>query len=405
MTLQSGSEETDVAPYFQAQVEIGKFQFIGGLRFSSVEVEATNRYSISFRDADGVRDNDFRDRYTQLATESHRQENWLPRILVNYRLDDQTIIRAGYFSTIARPEIRQLSQFSSISVDLRSRYGPDGNQPRVLYNVGNPELKPAETHNFDVSFERFLGNVGVYKIGLFYKEIENPFDVTVDQPDGLPEGVRLPDDPLVNDLPANTFYEGFRPINNDQNGFIWGVEVAVEQPLDFVSKRLADFSVYANVTHTQSEIDQPFVWQRSPVYNGNLEIVGFESRDLIIEDREFQSSPEWSGTFGLTYTSERLDGSLYYTWQDRTLPRGFTAGGLSSYVEDADTLDGRLSYRFDNWGPIAGFVYLEGINLLKGRNDPDSEEGIGGANGVPTFFTVGRYLGGRSFRVGFTAEF
>jgi outer membrane receptor protein involved in Fe transport len=51
---------------------------------------------------------------------------------------------------------------------------PGGNVFTGSVSQGNPDLKPYESMNFDLSAERYLKNSGLVSVGVFHKRIDNP---------------------------------------------------------------------------------------------------------------------------------------------------------------------------------------------------------------------------------------
>ena len=404
LSRQASTSEKEFAAYVQARFDIGKLEVVGGLRFTQYDLEAANRYSIQYRDENNVSNPEFADRYTELRMESASESNVVPRILATYRVSDNKLLRMGYFRSIARPQISQLSQFTSVSIRLRPRFGPNFDQPGILFNTGNPDLKNTTTDSIDISFEYYYGNIGQLKMGAFYKKISNPIDIRIDQPSGLPDGVVLPDDPLIDALPSNIAYVGIRPVNNPNDGQVWGVEGTYEGQFDGLLGVWAGLGLFINGTFTDSKIDQPFVWQTKPIFDADSNVIGTETEELLIPNRQFKSAPEFSGTLGVTYNMHNVDAILSYTYQDRTLLDSFAANGLSNYNEAFDTMDLRAEYRFQ-LGAAESTVFIEGANLLRDEKDANTFISVGGDNGVPRGTYVGNYIGGRAFRIGFTTEF
>ena len=154
------TEETNFAAYLQARIDIGKLEIIGGVRFNHTRLEATNLnfpvYTgpILPENGGGIGvDLTFQNEFTRLVTEEAESEDFLPRVLFNYRHSDDLIFRGGYFLSVARPAISQLSSETRISFINFPIPGPEGVKPILQINSGNPNLQPATTDNFDLSAE------------------------------------------------------------------------------------------------------------------------------------------------------------------------------------------------------------------------------------------------------------
>ena len=389
----TGTTEDETASYIQGKFNFGRVQVIGGARLSHVSFGSDFLSRPSLTLADGTRVPDFASQFGQLVTSQASFTDLLPRVTLNYRHSDEMILRFGFYTSIARPRIQQLSTTTTPSLDLRPDYGDQNDQPRLLLRRGNPELEPAYTDNFDLSFEYYSEKIGVFKIGGFYKEIRNLFETvrTEGGQDLLPEQLSLPDAPEFNDLPGNLLVSVSQPINDENKARIWGVETAFEHQFIGLPGAWNGLGTYANYTYTDSSRVQ-----RVPstfAENGSF----FE-----IDDAPFSGSPKRSGTIAVTYNKYGFDGILAYTFQDRRLSL-FDSFGLTKYDDEIDSLDIRIEYLID---ASAGKykLYFEGSDIMKGNNEPSITGSIG--EGQLRYEGVrGRYFGGRSFVFGVAATF
>lgn len=145
-------KENIYAAYGQYQMRAGALGVTGGVR-----VEATRaNYAANSKgtDANG-------NTLIQPDNRDRNYANWFPSVQARYELDDSTLLRAAFSSTIARPGFSQVS--ASLNID------PGAN----TVTKGNPDLKPTTAHSFDLSFERYLPNAGIASVGVFDKEISN----------------------------------------------------------------------------------------------------------------------------------------------------------------------------------------------------------------------------------------
>lgn len=396
-----GTLEEQIVGYVQARVDIGKVEIIGGVRAERSLVAASTANGITVIDETGTFDEEFYNATRVIVTGRDRGMTWLPRVLVNFRPSKNIVLRAGYYSTVARPQIAQLNTERSISFDARTFYGPTGTQPQLLISSGNPGLKPARTHNFDLSAEWYDGNVGALKLSAFYKQVNNLLESNSVRGFESIDDLDLPDHPLLNNIPDDTFVSFTYPVNNPDPARIWGIEASVERRLTFLPGLLSGLGIYANYTFTDSHKTQEESWY-GPVFDAQGNITGFADQPYLLE-LPFGGSPKHSGTAGLTYSRKGFDASLFYTKQARRLD-GSGNFGLDSYSEAVDSLDVRAVYQFALAGSDMRLSF-EGLNLLKGRQDANTETSIGGVRGLPKYYTTGNFLGGRKFTVGLSATF
>lgn len=403
------TQERELVGYVQGRFEFGKLEIIGGARLSHLAVETRNLTGPVIIASNGVPDQDFIDANSSLVTERVTQTDILPRILANYRLNENFIVRAGYYLSVARPQISLMSSSVLATLDLRPSFGTAGNRPKLSVSKGNPDLQPARTHSFDVSIEHYSGDIGVMKLGAFYKRIDNFLENNFSQGIGAPDDILqvLPDDPRFRDVVANPgdyFIEVGIPTNSTSPAHIWGIEASLERRFNFLPGGLSGLGVFANYTYTKSSRTQLVSWFGDPILDSSGSIIDFEQVQLPIKDVSFTGQAPHSGTLAVTYNKYGIDASVGYTWQSRRMG-GFANFNLSPYEEAYGTLDARLVYQFKVMGGDFR-VFAEGSDLLRGTEDSALQASIGAdKGGTGKYFTGARYFGGRQFRLGVSANF
>ena len=398
---QQGTREDNYAAYVQTSLQFGKLELVGGVRYNRTDLRASNllfpTYIGPILAANGGGfgvDLAFQNQFSRLVTETAKSEDFLPRVLFNFRQSDNLIFRGGYFLSVARPQITNLSNQTRITFINIPIPGPNGVQPILQLNSGNPNLKQATTHNFDLSAE-FYHKIGIIKLGGFYKRINNLLQANETNGPASLANVTLPDHPYFQGVPyfdpahpENYFINGGSPINSEHPATIWGIEGRFERQFDFLPGALSGLGVIANYTYTKSSRWQRYSWAAAPAGQNNL----YEFSDL-----PFDHQPEHSGTVALNYNKFGFDGSLAYSFQSRSLDN-FVPRGLSVYDKGVQTLDLRAEYYVDpktrNYR-----VYFEASDLLKGTGTPDVQQLIAG------YYTRATYLGGRKFRIGAAVTF
>ena len=389
------TKETEYAYFVEGRFDIGKLEVIGGARISQVDVNTRFDSSPSFEDIDGMVDPTYRERFGQLVDTRDETVEVLPRVLANYRFSENTVLRAGYFTTVARPTISALSDSQSVSLSLRPVFGPNSDRPRLSVFQGNPGLRPSFTHNFDFSVEHFDESVGSIQFAAFYKEIKDPFDIiTSFESEGVDvEGLSLPDTPEFNNLPPNLFVTVTQPANQDNNSKIWGIEAEFERQFGGLPGVFGGLGIRTNYTYT----DGTRTVTRTSFFAPN-------GADIT---KAFTGSPKQSGTLAVTFNQNGFDASIAYTAQDRRLTSVTSADfGLDLYDDVFDSLDFRIEY-FGTLKRGASYsLFFEGNDLLKGRSDVAISQSYGGEGGVPRYNAASStFLGGRSFTFGVSTSF
>ena len=388
---QTFTNEENVSAYLQGRVDVGRLEIVGGVRFDHIDTSARNLTASTLFDVDGNFDFDFFERSTQLIDQNASQSVVLPRIAATFRANDQLLFRAGVSKSVGRPQIQLLSTSQLIAIDLRqSAQFPGGS---ITIQQGNPDLRPTKTTSYDLSAEYYFEDVGQMELSVFYKELSNLLETNATTSvDGL-DLAAFPDDPVFESLPSNITAVVSIPENNSSTAKIWGIELAFEKQLGFVPDALEGMGVFLNYTYTDSEKVQPFTFF-------NVDTFQNETVDIEVP---FSSDPEHSGTAALTYNRENIDASLSFSRQGRRL-NAIRPYRLDRYNEVVETLDFRAEYRLEkfegNWR-----LWVEGTDLLDNASDPSITETIGGADGVPKFFTGATFFGGREIAVGLSATF
>lgn len=397
------TREEEFSGYFESSLNFGKLEIIGGARVAQVKTTATKLSRPALRLVDGSFDAAFAETHAEIVNFDDTVTDVLPRVLANYRQSENLIFRGGYYFTVSRPTIDSLSRFPEIVLSLFPFGGPGNDRPTLSVSMGNPGLKPAFTHNFDLGVELYDDNIGVIKLGLFYKRIDNFIDSNVSSTSAALDGIPLPDDPRFENLPSDILITVSRPSNAADTAEIWGAEAGVEHRFSGLTGLLDGLGVYANYTFSDSSREATRVWRSSPIVDINGTITGRE-QIVYVREAPFAQQSRHSGTAALTYEHDNLDASLSYSVQARSL-RNLGDHGFDVFEDLADSLDLRAEYRLfpDRGGRYR--LWLEAQNLLDGTSDPTVSQSLGGEHGIPELTTFRSYVGGRSIKLGVSATF
>jgi TonB-dependent receptor len=407
----ASTKEANLATYVQARVDLGRLEIIGGARLDRVDIDAFNLVSPTVVLPSGGEDAAFAARFTQLVNESAVTTDILPRVALNFRQSEQLVFRGSYHLAVARPAVRDLSQDSFIYLNLMPTNGPLADQEALHITKGNPGLDPAVTHSFDLGVEYYSNQIGLMRLNVFYKHIDNLLEANIEEDVQLDlRELDLPDDPHFNDLLAdpqrldNLFVTVTQTVNNPASARIWGVEGHLERQFAFLPGFWSGFGVYGNLTYAESSKRYTHFWYSSPIFDENGVFTGGRQLEtIVLPNIAFDQQPKYSGTVALTYNKYDIDAALSYSDQARRRSE-FVPYGLAPYQEQSNSLDLRIARRLVLGGGEYR-VYLEGTDLLKGTEDPDLLDGFGGERGVPIYYSDGVYLGGRQFKLGVSASF
>jgi TonB-dependent receptor len=203
-----------------------KFTMLAGLRLEATNLKSQG-FSLNFIEKD--EDNGIEESIeVQEVSDSNSYINILPGIHFKYNLADNTVLRFAWTNTLARPNYEDLIPRAEI---IRE-------DEEVV--VGNPDLKPTASMNFDIMAETYFESVGILSGGLFYKKIDDFIYTFQSQATSDINGT------------GTTGFNVFKPLNGD-DATIFGAEVALQKKLDFLPGFLKNFSIYLNYTFLTSD--------------------------------------------------------------------------------------------------------------------------------------------------------
>ncbi len=303
--------ETATAGYVMGTIEWGRWRSVLGVRAERTELDSISwlrnttatwggnsvggasvdpavvAANIARADRSYVRRQRVNSRRTEVFPGAHLV--WEPR--------DALIVRGSYNRSIARPNINQILPTGNVNEDAR------------VLTIGNPELKPYLSDNFELSIERYLEPVGLVSVGVFHKHITRYFRSFSDVVG--PEGIDG----------AGT-YAGFERTSarNLGSAEIQGVEFGVQQQFRRLPGWLSGLGAFANFTYLRTEGD-------------------FGS--ATVSNRLPNMTPRTLNA-GLSYVRQRWQIRPLLNWQDRTY-RG-TSGTTDYDAASRTRVDLKLQY-------------------------------------------------------------
>lgn len=286
------------------------------------------------------------------TTVDHDYDHFLPSANISFELSEDIIVRAAYSEGIVRPNLRIMTP----STDLRS------NDTTATINLPSALVEPYDAKNYDLSVEWYNREGSAISVGLFKKTISNFFGNPVEVcPQGDPliidilgsditrsdNGASLGDftctqnEPFITDdgESVNRDVTVNQRLNSDAEIELNGVEVAIQQKLDFLPYPWNGFGGVFNYTY----IDQ-------------------NSDDDVNDDinRLYKVAPESFNLIGY-YENDGFSLRVAYNWKDDSLLRATnTYLGLLPRVQKASgRLDAVAAYKVNKNVK----VFLRGYNL------------------------------------------
>ena len=302
--------EQVTAAYLRFTQKLGrKFTLMAGLR-----MEATNLKTDGFN---WIVDENEEESLVPTGTYKSDYLSWLPSFLLKWDATDDLKVRASYTKTLARPKYSHLVAGSTIN---RS-------ESPVEVFLGNPDLKPITSNNYDLSADYYFKSVGLVSAALFYKRVNNY---------------------IVNHVSRGAYqtYEDAE-VTRPTNAFdadLFGVELGFQRDFGFISPALKCVGFYGNYTYTKSNIVKSV----------------FGDKD----EQALPGSPEHMANASLYFDKWGLNVRLSYNFtsafQDDEEYQEESA--LRRYYDAVNYLDLNASY---TWGKNTKFtIYAQANNLL-----------------------------------------
>ncbi len=240
------------------------FSVLAGVRLEATKITATGNQILEEEELIG-----------QITDESS-YSNILPGVHFKYDVTDKTVLRFAWTNTLARPNYEDLVP----TVDVITE-----DEEIVL---GNSELDPTTSMNFDIMAEHYFNSIGLLSGGVFYKRI-NDFIYT-----------------QVGEVAAgqpNAGFRTFQPQNGD-DAYVAGAEVSFQRQLDFIPGIGKNFGIFLNYTYLTSEANG--IRNEDGDQRGDLELPGASPNmfngSLSYGDGKF--SARISGNFSDAYIDE-----------------------------------------------------------------------------------------------------
>ena len=319
------------AGYAMVDLNLGpKWRFVGGLR-----VEDSEHNVITF-------DNRVPNAKPVIASLQNRDP--APAINAIYAISAKQNFRLSYSRTLSRPDFRELSPF-----DFNNVLGG-------FVVAGNPNLKRAVVNNYDARWEWFpAGGNQLVAVSVFAKKFTDPIEQT--------------------NVPSNDLRQTFVTAKGARNV---GFELEFRRTLVTLSRKLKEFSVSANFTFVDSNIE---------IRPEDATIVTSQSRPLLGQSRYiFNTQLNWQRP------RWRSDAKFYANRVSRRISDVGTFQVPDIYQEGNVFLDAVYQYSFDEkkkW-----LLRFEAENLA--NNDYRWTQGK---------FIQRDYRMGRTFQVGLTYSF
>jgi len=255
------ASEDVTAAYLRFDQTFGKLDMVAGLRLENTAINYAGKELILDEEGD-VQD------LVDTEEVNSNYTNVLPSILFKYNFGKNSNIKASVTNTLARPKY----------IDLVPRVEISNEDNEI--SIGNPDLTPTTSINFDLMAEHYFKSIGVVSGGVFYKDIS----------DFIVDGIKSDYTYLGQEWKKFT-----QPINGG-DATLFGVELAFQRQFDFLPGIFRQFGFYANYTYTKSTVS-------------NFQIEDREDDDLMLP-----GTPKNTMNASLYYEGKKLSARLSYNY-------------------------------------------------------------------------------------------
>ncbi|MFC2116413.1 TonB-dependent receptor domain-containing protein [Bacteroidota bacterium] len=301
------TDESIQAYYLMTEINIGKYvTFIPGVRYEKTYLNYAAKIAHAL--PDGENQEQDRDIFKD-TTATNNYYNILPQIHLRIKPTSWFDIRLAYTNTLSRADYNQLAPKEIV------------NSSAQTVNLGNTELKPAASENFDIIFTFYQSRFGLFTVGAFQKNIENFLWTR--------KALIRTDtdtDPAVLKLAESTVgYDVYYPVNNKNMSTIKGLEFDLQTNLDFLPVKGFVFNANFTIMESHTKYSETLIEQ---VVNPDYGIVPFAPRAITVNhdtayaDR-LLSQPNYLANLGLGYDNRKWGTSvrLSFNFQDDILTR------------------------------------------------------------------------------------
>ncbi|MDQ1158248.1 iron complex outermembrane receptor protein [Sphingomonas sp. SORGH_AS 950] len=176
----------------------------------------------------------------------------LPAANLIFELNPGLMLRFAASQNINRPALGALAVNGSVS----------NNNGDITVSIGNPNLRPYKSNDFDISAEQYFGSVGYVAAALFYKHLDG-YISTQTVSDVPYSQTGLPDN-LYPGVTGKTIIDSFsRPVNLLATN-LFGVELSGQTDFKFLPAPFDRLGTAVNFTYVDSRLDY------SKIYAGSI---------------------------------------------------------------------------------------------------------------------------------------
>jgi TonB-dependent receptor len=268
-----------------------------------------------------------------IVSQVNSYNNVLPDLNLTYRITQDLLARFAAAQVMQRPDMNLLAQASVPSAATQPP--PPGQTWNGTLSKGNPNLSPYLSNQFDLSLEWYFGPRSIVAGDFFLKDVKNLVltNYYTETENVLLAGNVLGSGNPVGSLKPITLSVG-QPVNTPATT-LKGIEVAWEQPFDFLPGFLSGLGAQANYTH---------VWYGDVLLNSNQPPVPLTG----VSANTYNA--------GLYYDNGKVGIHANYNYRSEWVSDPISYFGDGLYVKGYGQLDIAGNYNVTHWLSITASV-------------------------------------------------
>jgi iron complex outermembrane recepter protein len=278
------------------------------------------------------------------ASGGSKYSHILPSASLSVELDDGFYYKVGASQTMVRPRMDQERVNQEFGIDITRLGSTIPGQSVFSSSGGNPNLRPYESTNVDMSFEKYFARSGYVALQGYFKKLDKFVD---------------PNNNFIYDFAAaisslspaeraavGTTLGAFRAPANTGKGHLLGAEATLSLPFSNLSQSLDGFGIFSSISYTESRIKL----ESNPT--NAITIPGLS---------------KWVGTAEAYYEKAGFQARVSYRFRSKFLAEiaGLSANPEFRTAKAEAILDAQIGYEFQEGSALQGLsIQLQAKNIM-----------------------------------------
>jgi TonB-dependent receptor len=232
-------QEDYYAGYLMSEINFKNLMVTGGARYENTESKYTVYNMFDMRNPDAQN--------CDTVVVEPKNDFWLPMVQAKYMPFKWVDVRYAYTQTLARPDYHQMSPKTTFD------------NPRKNIRAGNPDLKPAQAYNHDLTLTFHSNKLGLFSVGGFHKRIEafTYYTTYILHKTAVSPAIKTINDFNIMGVKPEDGATLYTYINSPYAAYVKGLEVDFQSRLWYLPGLLNGIIFGINYTKIKSEATYP----------------------------------------------------------------------------------------------------------------------------------------------------